>query len=124
MSDQTTADPMTSGLETAQAHLGEVLSRDGWRVYRKRNKIKARWRWFKITLKHQPGHPDGPWCARMRDGGIPVREQHAADPLEALRPVVAHAVDSARFCEGRLGLVRNPSKSYLAHRLLQAVRPR
>lgn len=124
MTDQTTADARTRGLDAAQAHLQEVLGRDGWRVYRKRNKIKARWRWYKITLKYQASHLNGPWRARMRDSGIPVLTQHGADPLEALHAVVAHAVKSARFCEGRLGLVRNPSKSYLAHRLLQAVRPR
>lgn len=122
MTDET-RDPKTSGLDAAQAHLRQVLGRDGWRVYRKRDKIKARWRWYKITLKYQPSHPKGPWRARMRDGGIPVIEQYGADPLEVLRVIVAHTIESARFCEGRLGLARNPSKSWLAHRLLQAVRP-
>ncbi|WP_106391516.1 hypothetical protein [Enhygromyxa salina] len=123
MNDQTNADPKTHGLDAAFDELEKVLGPEGWRVYRKRDKVKARWRWYKVTLKYQPNHPVAPWRARMRDG-LPVMEKRDTDPLEALRPIIAHAIESARFCEGRLGLLRNPSKSYLGHRLLRAVRPR
>jgi hypothetical protein len=126
MTDQST-DPKTTGLtglDAAQAHLVQVLGPEGWRIRRKRNKLEARWRWYRISLKYRPSHPDAPWRARMRDSGTSVLVQRGADPLEVLRGVVARAAESARFCEGRLGLARNPSKSYLAHRLLQAVGPR
>ena len=122
MTDQTPIDAKARGLDAGLAHLQDVLGADGWRVHRKRNKVRARWRWFSVSLKYQPEHPDGPWRARMRDG-MPVMVQRSADPLEALRPVVAYALENARFCDGRLGLFRNPSKGYLGHRLLQAVRP-
>lgn len=120
-----TSDPITEGLDTALAHLREVLGPDGWRVYRKGSKIKARWRWYRITLRHRADQPEGPWHARMRDVTplTTVTQHRAPDPIEALRPVVAKAKASARFCQGRLGLFRNPSKSDLAHRLLAAVRP-
>jgi hypothetical protein len=121
MTAEITHDPKNRGLEDGLAHLQNTLGRDGWRVYRRRDKVRARWRWFSVTLKYQPDHADGPWRARMRDG-VPVIVRRSDDPLEALRPVVAYARESAQFCAG-LGLFRNPSKSYLGHRLLQAVRP-
>lgn len=112
--------------DRAFARLSETLGRDGWRVYRSRRGIKARWGWLSVGLKRrEKKQPETPWRARMRDG-FPRRvitEHCAADPLDALEPVITRARDAARFCDGRLGLARNPSGSWLGHRLWQATRP-
>ncbi|GAB5545687.1 MAG: hypothetical protein SangKO_054470 [Sandaracinaceae bacterium] len=110
----------------AFTQLRATLGQEGWTVYRSRNGVKARWRWLSVGLKHKPTR-DGapPWRARLRDG-FPrylVTETRADEPLAALGPVIEEARDVARFCDGRLGLVANPSKSWLGHRVWQAVRP-
>ena len=110
--------------DRALARMQESLGPDGWTVYRSRRGVKARWRWLSVRLEHDPS-VDAPWRARLRDG-FPrktVAEHQAHDALDALAPVIAHAREVARFCDGRLGLVRNPSKSWMQHRIWQAVRP-
>jgi len=77
-------------------------------------------------VKYKPEkNPAHPWRARFRDG-FPrsnVVELWVDDPLEGLKSITAQARDVRRFVEGEGCLVRNPSKSYLAHRLWEAVRP-
>ncbi len=108
---------LEAGHEEAIAFLQSTLGADGWRVVRTRKGVKARSRWFSVGIKFDA--KTGMWRARLRDG-VP---RMTATPTEALAPVAKYALDCARFCDGRLGLFNNPSKSYLGHRLWQAVRP-
>lgn len=120
---RTTA-PVGGSMDEAVAYLQATLGPDGWRVFRTRTGVKARWRWLSLTLKYD-AKKDRPWRARLRDGfpRMTVNEARGTTLLEAVAPVAQYARDCARFCDGRLGLIGNPSKSYLGHRLWQAVRP-
>lgn len=97
---------------------------DRWVIFRGRKALKARWKWFSVSVRQKSGGPDGqPWRARLRDG-FPretIAERWADDPVTALRPVLHEAQLAEQFCEGRLALAPNPSKMWLAHRLWQAV---
>lgn len=109
----------------ALGRLRETLGSEGWDVSRTHRGVKAQRGPLSVALKlHEDGHPAGPWQARMGDEPhAVVREHRGADALEALDPVIAHARKVAGFAEGRTGLVANPSKSWLGHRIWQAVRP-
>ncbi|MFT6399629.1 MAG: hypothetical protein ACJAYU_004398 [Bradymonadia bacterium] len=80
-----------------------------------------------VTLKFREGRNDaGPWRARFHDGFIArftVAENWGTDLNDVVAPVVLKSREVSRFIDGRGGLIRNPSKSFVAHRLWSAVRP-
>jgi hypothetical protein len=111
--------------DRALRRLRETLGSDGWDVSRSRGGLRAQRGPLSVALQRdEDGHPAGPWQARMGDAPHAVlREHRGEDALEALDPVIAHARNVAGFCDGRTGLAPNPSKSWLGHRIWQAVRP-
>lgn len=110
-------------MDEAMAMLRTVLGSDGWRVTKSRKGLKARSRWFSVSVRYNEKHNQ--WQARLRDGmpRMTVMKRRDTELSKALAPVLCYARDCARFCDGRLGLFSNPSKSHLGHRLWQAVRP-
>lgn len=111
----------------AQNALESALGADGWRVRRTRTGARAARGLLSVTLKCRPGrNPAGEWRARFHDGFIArftLGEAWSDDIGSALAPVVDGAREAARFIDGRGRLFRNPSKSLVAHRLWEAVRP-
>ena len=108
------------------ARLEELLGARGWRVRETNQGARATWRWLSVTVKHKPRKsPNRPWRIRLRDGfpRTTVDEQWASDPFDVLDLVILHAKEVRRFVETESQLVRNPSKSWLAHRMWEAVRP-
>jgi len=106
--------------------LEETLGVDGWRIRRTRSGVRCRWRWLSVTFKEKNAkNPDQPWRTRLREVFPPntITEQWTSDPLESLSVVVERARLARRFTDGELGLVPNPSKSWLSYRVWQAVRP-
>jgi hypothetical protein len=109
-----------SSCRAVHLRLTETLGQDGWRVMSARRGVKARWRWLSVKIERRP---DG-WRARLREGfpRITVAEHTGSDPFEAMDVIVQKAQQVQRFEDGRLGLVYNPSKSWLGHRTWMAVR--
>lgn len=108
------------------AKLEATLGRAGWRVRKTRSGVRARWRWLSVTLKRKARrNQDAPFRARLRDGfpATTIAEHWKSEPGPALDIVIEHARSVQKFEDGDLGLVRNPSKGWLSHRLWQAVRP-
>lgn len=123
LQNEATGTELDAQLDKAFVYLVEQLGPEGWSVRRTAKGVKARWRWFSVGVKFKEGTPQ-PWRARMRDGmpRMTVSEHFDANAVSALTPVVAYAREVESFCQG-VGLFANPSKSYLGHRLWQAVRP-
>ena len=106
--------------------LDRTLGQEGWQIRVCRHGVRARWSWLSVSLKVKPTKAGRPaWRARLRDGfpRTTVSEHWADDPMEVLDDVIAHARKVRRFSDGRLCLLSNPSKTWLGHRLWQAVRP-
>lgn len=118
--------PSESELLQVFEHLRETLGVEKWWVGQSRNGARAQWRWLSVTIKHKgKKNPEQPWRVRLRDGfpRSTVVEHWVKDPIEGLEKVVNHARQVRQFVEGESCLVRNPSKSWLAHRMWEAVRP-
>ena len=118
-----TEEEFTAAVEALSSTLGAA----GWRVRRTKTGARAARGLLAVTLKHRPGRSEsGEWRARFHDGFIArftLCESWNDDLREALKPVVTQAEEAARFVDGSGGLFRNPSKSFVAHRLWGAVRP-
>ncbi|MCB9519548.1 MAG: hypothetical protein H6699_01575 [Myxococcales bacterium] len=114
-----------AALESGRAFLASTLGAAGWSVHRTRRGLRARRGMVTVTLKHRPETPDACWRARFNDGfpRFTVSEARGGSPVEALEAVVPKALVAARFFDGGLSLLRNPSKSWVAYRMWEAVRP-
>lgn len=123
MSNTPTEEQFVAAVATLQTTLGA----DGWRVKRTRTGARASHGLLAVTLKFREGRNEaGPWRARFHDGFIArftVAESWGTDVADAVSPVIAKSREVSRFIDGRGGLFRNPSKSLVAHRLWNAVRP-
>ncbi len=119
--------PTEEQFAAAVAALKSTLGADGWRVKQTRTGARASRGLLAVTLKLREGrHEAGPWRARFHDGFIArftVAENWGAGLTETLRPVLANAREVGGFVSQGGGLIRNPSKSWVAHRLWGAVRP-
>lgn len=81
----------------------------------------ARWRSFSIRVEYDDEQAH--WVARFREGRRVSAECRHDDPLAAAEEIMEHALQAHSFIEGCLGLVRNPSRSWLRERMWEAVRP-
>jgi hypothetical protein len=126
MTTSHTADPacIDEGYELAIATLTEHLTERGWTVARTRKGVRARWRWLRVDVRYRRRRPDAPWRVRVRDGvpRVTVYTSYAASADVAALRGAAYAARVVNLCRGS-GLLANPSKEDLAHRLWQAVRP-
>jgi hypothetical protein len=119
-------DNMPKRLDRIVSRLKDTLGEDGWRIRESRRGARAYWRWLSVTIKNKADkNPEQPWRVRLRNGfpRSTVAEHWSSDPVDALDKVVKHAREVRRFVEKGSGLARNPSKSWLAHRLWEATRP-
>ena len=117
---------LENAIGLAHERLCETLGKEGWRVRRSGRGVRARWRWVSVTLKYHPEiFAEQPWRGRLRDGfpRVTIAEQWWQSPTGGLDNLVARAREVRAFSEGSLGLMRNPSKCWLGHRVWQAVRP-
>lgn len=121
LSDIDAAAEYARAVELLRRRLGPA----GWTVSTTRKGVNASWRWLRVDLRFRPkSDPAQPWRSRVKDGfpRLTVFEHRSADPMDALTRSVDYALAVEEFCVGR-GLFSNPSKSYLGHRLWQAIRP-
>jgi hypothetical protein len=124
-SQHDTADVAADILAPAFADFRAALGEDGWRYTATRRGFRARRGMVTVSLKYRPEEGAAAWRARFNDGfpRFTVLEHRAASVDEALAPVVAKARAATSFFDGRLGLLSNPSKSWLGYRMWEAVRP-
>jgi len=116
--------PEQTEISKLVSHMQDILGGENWKIRPLSNGARASWRWLSVTVKYKPNNnPDHPWRARLRDGfpRSTVTEVWVDDPIDGFDRIAEEARNVRRFVEGEF--LRNPSKSWLAHRLWEAVRP-
>ncbi len=114
-------------VDLVMERLRTTLGRDGWDIARTTNGVHAQHGSVVVTVKErEQKNPRAPWRVRLTDGMVHkvAEERAAADVLALLDPMIHQARQVCSLIDGPTPLLHNPSKSYLGHRLWEAVRRR